>query len=195
MLRAEGDIRLGLAVGHEELRSRVPSDRKEVLPRHTAMLGTTGGGKSTTVARLVQQAQAAGMAVILLDVEGEYTFLHEPTDDRRMLTALAQRGLSRPASRGRMTLYHLVGRDTANPNHPHRRAFSLQFARLSPYAVMEILDLSRCAAGAVPQGVRRGQGAAARLGIFPEKGNASRSGWRWSWMSSSAAIRGSRCRC
>jgi type IV secretory pathway VirB4 component len=43
------------------------------------VLGTTGGGKSTTIARLVQQAQAANMAVILLDVEGEYTHLHEPT--------------------------------------------------------------------------------------------------------------------
>jgi hypothetical protein len=59
----------------------VPSTSKAVLPRHTAILGTTGGGKSTTVAGLVARAQAAGMAVVLLDVEGEYTFLHEPTDD------------------------------------------------------------------------------------------------------------------
>jgi DNA helicase HerA-like ATPase len=93
LLRADGDIRLGLAVGHEALRVAVPSDVKSVLPRHTAILGTTGGGKSTTVARLIEQAQAAGMAVILLDVEGEYSFLHEPTADPRMLTGLAERGL------------------------------------------------------------------------------------------------------
>src|SRR5213078_1801006 len=91
----------------------------------------------------VREAQRAGMAVVLLDVEGEYTHLHEPTDDKKMLASLGERGLTPggvPADR--MTLYHLVGRDTANPHHPRRRSFSLQFARLSPYAVMEILDLN-----------------------------------------------------
>src|SRR5262245_4469103 len=79
VLRTGGDIRLGLVVGHQTVVVGVPSDQKLVLPRHLAVLGTTGGGKSTTVARLVQQAQAADVAVILLDVEGEYTHLHEPT--------------------------------------------------------------------------------------------------------------------
>ncbi|HEX5418244.1 MAG TPA: helicase HerA-like domain-containing protein, partial [Chloroflexota bacterium] len=134
VLRAEGDIRLGLVAGHANLPVGVPSTLKSVLPRHTAILGTTGGGKSTTVARLVQQAQAAGMAVIVLDVEGEYTFLQEPTVDAHMLTSLAERGLA-PAGVP-TTLYHLVGRDTANPEHPARKVFSPQFARLSPYAVI-----------------------------------------------------------
>src|SRR6202044_1942172 len=104
----------------------IPSDQKSVLPRHTAVLGTTGGGKSTTVAGLIQQAQAAGMAVILLDVEGEYTQLHEPADHRTMPDALQERGLS-PAGipADRMRLYHLVGRDSTNPRHPNRSAFSL----------------------------------------------------------------------
>src|SRR2546423_156799 len=141
VLRAGGDIRLGLVVGYDALPVGVPSDLKSVLPRHTAVLGTTGGGKSTTIARLVQQAQAAGMAVILLDVEGEYTFLHEPTADARMLTGLAERGLE--AAGVPLTLYHLVGRDTTNPDHPDLREFSLQFARLSPYTGGEILDLSQ----------------------------------------------------
>jgi DNA helicase HerA-like ATPase len=143
VLRCEGDLRLGLAVGHEGVEVRVPSNVKAVLPRHTAILGTTGAGKSTTVANLVYQAQAAGMAVVLLDVEGEYTFLHEPTTDPRMRSGLRDRGLH-PAGvpAERMTLYHLVRRGTANPDHPNLREFSLQFARLSPYAAMEILGLS-----------------------------------------------------
>src|SRR4051812_10574295 len=93
VLKADGDIRLGLVVGHRKVIVNIPSDKKFVLPRHTAILGTTGGGKSTTVSGLVQQAQAAGMAVILLDVEGEYAYLHEPTDDPRMLAGLADRSL------------------------------------------------------------------------------------------------------
>src|SRR5205085_620035 len=64
VLRTGGDLRLGVVAGYRNVVVNVPSDKKEVLPRHLAVLGTTGGGKSTTVARLVQQAQAAGMAVI-----------------------------------------------------------------------------------------------------------------------------------
>src|SRR4051812_45130839 len=69
VLRCSGDIRLGLAAGHDGVVVGVPSDKKAVLPRHTAILGTTGGGKSTTVAGLVQRAADAGFAVVLLDVE------------------------------------------------------------------------------------------------------------------------------
>src|SRR5207253_3024868 len=105
VLKAAGDIRMGLVVGYQNVVVGVPSDKKFVLPRHTAVLGTTGGGKSTTIARLVQQAQAANMAVILLDVEGEYTHLHEPTTNADMLAALQERELQ-PAGipSDRMTL-------------------------------------------------------------------------------------------
>jgi DNA helicase HerA-like ATPase len=173
VLGPEGDMRLGLAANYADLEVRVPSDRKDVFPRHTAILGTTGAGKSTTVARLVQQAQAANMAVILLDVEGEYAFLHEPTDDRRMVTALAHRGLERAGlPPDRMALFHLVGRDTANPRHPHAHAFSLQFARLSPYAIMEILDLSDAQQERFLRAYDIAKHVLRELGVFPEKGNA-----------------------
>ena len=169
VLHAEGDIRLGLVAGHGSLPVGVPSTLKSVLPRHTAILGTTGGGKSTTVARLVQQAQAAGMAVVLLDVEGEYTFLHEPTVDGHMLTALAERGVS-PAGVP-TTLYHLVGRETANPEHPAQKVFSLQFARLSPYAVIEILGLSEAQAERFLKAYDVAKALLRQLGIFPQPGH------------------------
>ena len=173
LLRAVGDIRLGLAVGHEGLVVGVPSDQKLVLPRHTAVLGTTGAGKSTTIAGLVKQAQAAGLAVVLLDVEGEYAHLHEPTADRRMLAGLRERGLKPggvPA--GKMTLYHLVGRDTANPNHPRRRPFSLQFARLSPYAAIEILDLSEAQQERFLKAYDVCKEVLRDVGVFPARNNA-----------------------
>ena len=143
VLKCDGDLRLGLAAGHDAVVVRVPTGAKTVFPRHTAILGTTGGGKSNTVAGLVKRATDAGMAVVLLDVEGEYTRLHEPADDARMVAALDDRGLSPDGvPTDRMTVYHLVGRDTANPDHPRVREFSLQFAQLSPYAIFEILGLS-----------------------------------------------------
>lgn len=172
VLRTGGDLRLGLVAGYKSVVVQVPSDQKSVLPRHLAVLGTTGSGKSTTVARLVQQAQAAGMAVILLDVEGEYTHLHQPTDDAKMLTGLAERGLAAagvPADQ--MTLYHLAGRESANRGHPHRRPFSLQFARLSPYTAMEILDLSDAQQERFLKAYDITREVMRDLGLFPARGN------------------------
>jgi DNA helicase HerA-like ATPase len=171
LLRCGGDLRLGLAAGHDNVTVGVPSDQKAVLPRHTAVLGTTGGGKSTTIAGLVREAHQAGMAVVLLDVEGEYSHLHEPADDAKMLAGLRERGLSAGGvAPDRMTLFHLAGRGTANPRHPRRRPFSLQFARLSPYAVMEILDLSDAQQQRFLAAYDIASDLLRRLGVFPKPG-------------------------
>lgn len=173
VLRTAGDIRLGSVVGASDVIVNVPSGKKFVLPRHLAILGTTGGGKSTTVSCLIEQAQAAGMAVILLDVEGEYTHLHEPADSKEMLEALAERGLTAkgvPAER--MRLYHLVGRETTNPHHPHRSEFSLQFAQLSPYAVAEMLGMSDAQEDRFRFAYEVTKAIMRELGICPEKNKA-----------------------
>jgi DNA helicase HerA-like ATPase len=141
VLRTQGDIKLGLLDGNEVIEVGVPSTMKSVLPRHLGILGTTGGGKSTTVSGLVAQMQAGGMATVLLDTEGEYTAINEPTDDRVMVHSLKRRG-GAPTGVPNTHVYHLVGRECANPRHPDRQAFSLRFADLSPYAFMEILDLT-----------------------------------------------------
>ncbi len=140
-LHAKGDIRLGLLVGHEDIEVRIPSDRKSVLPRHVGILGTTGSGKSTTVSGFIAQLQKVGVACIIIDTEGEYTALNEPTEDAFMEKALAQRHLKKGGVEN-THVYHLVGRETANPDHPALRKFSLRFSELSPYAVMEILELT-----------------------------------------------------
>jgi len=141
VLKVQGDIPLGLAVGHKELQVKIPADRKSVLPRHIGILGTTGGGKSTTVSGLINSFQKAGIATVLIDTEGEYTMINEPTEDRGMLTALERRGLQPEGVKG-THVYHLVGRSTTNPRHRPQTSFCLMFDRLSPYLVMELLELS-----------------------------------------------------
>jgi len=173
VLKAAGDIRLGTVVGYKSVTVGVPSDKKFVLPRHTAVLGTTGGGKSTTIARFIQQAQAANMAVILLDVEGEYTHLHERTTNADMLAALKERELE-PAGipSAMMTIYHLVGRETANPDHPRVQPFSLQFAHLSPYAAAEIIGLTEPQETRFLRAYDIAKEVMRELGIFPAFKNA-----------------------
>lgn len=140
VLRLQGEVRIGLADSHEDVEVRVPT-QKSVWPRHVGYLGTTGGGKSTTVSGQIAQLQAAKFAIVLLDTEGEYTAINEPTTDQQMLQSLRRRGLQ-PKGIDNTHVYHLIGRETRNPKHPNRHQFSLLFSELSPYAVMEILDLS-----------------------------------------------------
>jgi uncharacterized protein len=142
VLKVDGDARLGLVVGQEEIVAGIPTDKKSVLPRHLGIIGTTGSGKSTTVAGLVHQLQRAGVATILIDVEGEYTEMDLPTDDPQMLTALRRRDLA-PTGTRNLRILHLIGRETSREAQGAIvKPFCLRFADLSPYAVMEILDLS-----------------------------------------------------
>jgi uncharacterized protein len=142
ILNLTGDLRLGLAYGHDSVEVRIPSKEKSVLPRHTANIGTTGGGKSTGIGRYIAGLQESGTCVITFDVEGEYTKLNEPTDNPHLLAALKERGLE-PHGIANTHLYHLVGRDCANPNHPSITPFSLRLSEISPHAFAEIMDLNQ----------------------------------------------------
>jgi uncharacterized protein len=142
VLKVHGDICLGTIVGQEEIEVRFPSDKKSVLPRHLAVLGTTGAGKSTTTSGIIHQLRASGVATILFDVEGEYTEIDRPTEDKVMLKALEARGKT-PAPTEPLCLYHLVGRETSREiPGGHTREFSLRLAELSPHAIAEILELN-----------------------------------------------------
>jgi len=123
------------------------------------------------VAGLVHRAAAAGFAVVLLDVEGEYVHLHEPTDQPGMRKALADRGLEPGGLKpGAMTAYHLVGREPANPAHPDLRAFSLQFARLSPHAVLEMVGANDAQEERYWFAYELCKVLMRDLGVFPEAG-------------------------
>jgi DNA helicase HerA-like ATPase len=165
-LQASGDLRLGRVMGDEDIEIGVPSDRKSVLPRHLAVLGTTGAGKSTTIGGLVWQAQQAGMAVVLLDTEGEYVHIGEPTEDARMRRALGELGMT-PAGVQNTWLYRLAGTDTANPRHPRLRSFGLRFESLSPYTVAEIVGMSDAQQERFLKAVDTAKQVLRDLSIFP----------------------------
>ena len=127
VLEVQGNLRLGLASGFEDLPVCIPSDSKGVFPRHLGILGTTGGGKSTTVSGLVAKAQKQNMAIVLIDTEGEYCAINEPAQKKEMVQALGRRGLA-PEGVDNTHIYHLVKRATRNPKHPSVTSFSLRFS-------------------------------------------------------------------
>lgn len=166
VLQPRGEIRLGLVVGDPDIEVGVPVTKKAVLPRHTAVLGTTGGGKSTTIGRFISQAQQQDMAVILLDTEGEYVQMNEPASEPAMVAALKSRGIA-PAGIENTKLYHLVGTETANPDHPNLSEFGLAFTALSPHTIAEILDMSDAQQERFLRTVDVGKQVLRDLRIFP----------------------------
>lgn len=166
VLRIQGNMRLGLADGFDDLVVSIQSDSKSVFPRHFGILGTTGGGKSTTVSGILSKAQAQNMAVIIIDIEGEYCAINEPTQDRIMLQSL-ERLQQRPTGVTNTNIYHLVGRETRNPAHPNRNAFSLRFSELSPFAVQEIIELNEAQAQRFGKAYEITKIALERFGIWP----------------------------
>ena len=169
VLQTSGEIRFGLTESHDDIEVRIPLT-KSVLPRHLGVLGTTGGGKSTTVSGFVQQLQKAGVACVFLDTEGEYTSVNRPTDDPQMLKALELRGL-KPEGVKDTHIYHLVGRESANPNHPDNIEFRLDFSELSPYAVQEILGLNDAQQTRFFRAYDACKAVLRDLGVFPAHSN------------------------
>jgi uncharacterized protein len=173
ILQIRGNLRLGLADSFDELPVCVPADSKNVFPRHLGILGTTGGGKTTTVAGVVAKAQTQGMAIILIDTEGEYCAINEPAQKPEMLQALSRCGL-KPDGVENTCIYHLVGKETANPEHPRVTQFSLRFNELSPYAVQEILDLSEAQSERFFKAYDVTKLALERFGVWPSNENERR---------------------
>ena len=164
-LHCEGDIQIGAVIGDDEVVVGAPSDKKSVLPRHTAVLGTTGGGKSTTMGRLISQAKDHGFAVVLLDTEGEYVQMSEPADDPTMLAALEARGL-KPAGIKGMKLYHLTGTESASA--AAKTAFGVSFEDVSPHTLVEVLGLSDAQEERVWIAFEVARRALRELKIFPK---------------------------
>ncbi|HEV2747179.1 MAG TPA: ATP-binding protein [Allosphingosinicella sp.] len=166
ILGLEGDFAIGRVMGHETVEVPVPVHKKSVLYRHTGVLGTTGGGKSTTITNYAAGIAAEGAAVILLDTEGEYTTMHEVTADADML-ALAE--AQRLPKRGVPDTHvlTLVDREPSNPDHPSQEEFRLDFAHLSPWTIIEILGLNDAQQGRFLAAYDLAKRLLGELGIFP----------------------------
>jgi DNA helicase HerA-like ATPase len=91
MLGLSGNFVLGKLQGYEDVTVHADGDNKNFLPRNVGVFGTVGSGKSNTTQVLIEEATAAGWAVVVVDVEGEYVRMNEPTDDDDLAHILRDR--------------------------------------------------------------------------------------------------------
>lgn len=66
------EVKLAMGALPDASNALVSMTPKQLFGRHCAILGATGGGKSWTVARLVEQAMLYRAKVLLLDATGEF---------------------------------------------------------------------------------------------------------------------------
>ena len=172
ILGVSNDLELGFAVGFENMPVQIPSKLKSVLPRHMGVLGTTGGGKSTTVSGLISQFAARDLCTIVIDTEGEYTASNLPTNDQTMIKLL-QRQSRQPQGIKELYVLHLIGRSTMalKSEGASIRTFSLEFSSLSPYLVAEILGLNEAQIDRFFKTYDTAKLILRDLGIFPSKNN------------------------
>src|SRR5437762_6047347 len=88
MLGITGDFYLGHLMGYRGVQVQADVQLKNFLPRNVGIFGTVGSGKSNTTQVLAEEALAAGWAVAVIDVEGEYVRMNEPTADAKMAALL-----------------------------------------------------------------------------------------------------------
>lgn len=170
ILNLQGNMRLGLLSGHDDVEIKIDTRKKSILPRHTAHLGTTGGGKSIGGGRTIHELQKAGTCVTVFDVEGEYTALNEATDNVELTEVLEQRGL-KPEGVANTHVYRLCGCAPANPKHPSSKEFTLQFEQISPFAFGEIMDLTDPQSERLFQAYEIARSLLRDFDIFPNKTN------------------------
>ncbi len=72
----QGLLSLPLATLPNDSNVTIHASPERLFSRHCAILGTTGGGKSYTLAQLIEQVVKAGGKAILLDASGEFDGLH-----------------------------------------------------------------------------------------------------------------------
>jgi DNA helicase HerA-like ATPase len=86
----QGDMLMGNLAGQDELRVHLQSKNKSVLPRNLGVFGTVGSGKSNTSQVIIEEAARNGWAIIVLDVESEYTEMDQPSSETALMAKLGR---------------------------------------------------------------------------------------------------------
>ncbi len=167
MLGIDGDFYLGHLLGYTGVQVHANIDSKNFLPRNVGIFGTIGSGKSNTTQVMAEEALAAGWAVVIVDVEGEYVRMNEPSDDPRLVTLMREQFAIEPAGVPDFRVYvpARVRSDAARPI-----PFKVPISAIDSEIIASILEFSEPQARMFDRAV----GAAARQGARPAA--ASRTG-------------------
>ncbi len=131
-----GDMLMGNMSGREDITISLQARNKEIIPRNLGIFGTVGAGKSNTTQVLIEEASENGWAVIVLDVESEYTAMDEPSQEEKLFAQLSSYGRS-PQGIADFAVYYPVSCASARAKS---RPFTLRIADFETSVIAEILQ-------------------------------------------------------
>jgi DNA helicase HerA-like ATPase len=133
-----GDMLLGHLAGQEALQVFLQSKNKSVLPRNLGIFGTVGSGKSNTSQVVIEEAARNGWAVIVLDVESEYSGMDQPTQDPKMIERLACYG-RQPEG---LSDFHVFYPASCASDKPNAESFTIRLADFDTSIIGELLQVT-----------------------------------------------------
>ena len=117
----QGDMVIGNLEGYDEVFVKLDSKVNRVLPRNVGIFGTVGSGKTNTAQVLIEEASSAGWAVVIIDVEGEYTAMDSPNPDpnaKSLLEPFSKEPVGIPKEN--FNVYKLAGSDSTRVDRDER---------------------------------------------------------------------------
>jgi DNA helicase HerA-like ATPase len=138
-LEINGNFYLGQLMGYEKIEVMIDVENKNFLPRNVGIFGTVGSGKSNTTQVIMEEACKAGWAVVVIDVEGEYVRMNEPTEDKRLIPILENKFGVKPEGISDFKVY-VPFSGHSDAKDPLR--FKVPISGIDPYVLSDLMELT-----------------------------------------------------
>lgn len=172
-LDINGNFYLGQLMGYDKVKVLADVASKNFLPRNIGVFGTIGSGKSNTTQVIIEEAIDAGWAVVVVDVEGEYVKMNEPTTDDRLTPILKDKHGIEPAGIEDFGVY-VPQSGHSDATNPIR--FKVPISALDPYVLSDLMELTEAQArlleGIMEKANSTAQRSNSRMGIFAQPNNS-----------------------
>lgn len=142
LLKLDGNMYLGQLSGYPDIRVHFDSNSKSVLPRNIGIFGTVGSGKTNSSQVLIEEASSNGWAVVVIDVEGEYISMDQPSSEilnNKGLQQKAEKFNIIPEGLKNFQVYLPAGCDSKRND---ALEFSIPFGSISPYELSAIMGMN-----------------------------------------------------
>lgn len=142
LLKLQGNMYLGQLTGYPDIRVHFDSNLKKVIPRNIGIFGTVGSGKTNSSQVLIEEASANGWAGIIIDVEGEYISMDQPSleiSKSKGLQIVAEKFKIKPEGLKNFQVYYPAGTESKRKD---ALEFSIPFGSLSPYELAAIMGMN-----------------------------------------------------
>ena len=136
LIGLQGEMLIGRLLGYENVVVMMDANNKKIFPRNVGIFGTVGSGKTNTAQVIIEEASASQFAVIVIDIEGEYVNMDQPSQELK--EKLFGFGLKPEGLKDFFVYYPVAGECKRKKAVP----FDIGLSSMDPYILSEILNFS-----------------------------------------------------